>query len=129
MFKKLGDSTHDFLQVLIPEFELGRLDNGYRIDLKLVDDMDSLRASKEKEIVNERYGNSEGEKKVKSRLDLFFNDPGILSLKVHCSDYPLRYANGGVLPIIKRYGSNRKHKDECQNPYQLIVPARKTIVG
>ncbi len=101
MFKKLGETTHDFLQVLIKEFKLSRTKNGIRIEIELNNEMDSLRESEEKDHVRELCQDEKAGGKVIEKLASFFDDKDVLSRRIDCEKYPFRYANGGVLPIIK----------------------------
>ena len=56
-FLRLGDTSHDFLQVLIPEFVLSRKEKGVQLDINLTDSLLTLKKSSEKLIVNEKYEN------------------------------------------------------------------------
>jgi hypothetical protein len=100
-FLKLGDTSHDFLQVLIPEFILSRRGKGVQIDIDLTDDLQTLKKSAEKLVVNEKYKNKKYKADFQKSLNTFYSQEEILSYRVHCDNYPLRHANGGVLPIIR----------------------------
>ena len=101
-FLKLGDTSHDFLQALIPEFILSRKAKGIQLNINLTDDLDTIRNSTEKILVNEKYKRSE--KKFRKSLDTFFSNEEILSYRISCPQFPLRFANGGILPIVRLNG-------------------------
>ena len=105
-FAKLGDTSHDFLQVLLPEFVLTRKGKGVQLDLSLSDDLDTIRKESEKWIINKKYNNRTNMKNLEVNLDTFKTSDNILSCRFNCSKYPLRYANGGVLPIIRLDGND-----------------------
>jgi hypothetical protein len=99
-FVKLGDSSHDFLQVLLPEFIITRNNKGIKVEIDLKDEFDTLRNSRDKITVNNKYNKSNKKESLTKELDLFYQNDQILSYHVRCEQFPLRYANGGVLPII-----------------------------
>jgi hypothetical protein len=100
-FLKLGDTSHDFLQVLVPEFILSRKERGVQLDINLPDELETIKKSSEKLLVNEKYKNKKNKEDFLKNLNTFFSHEEILSYRVQCPQYPLRHANGGVLPIIR----------------------------
>ena len=103
---KLGYSYDEFLQVLIEGFTLDKLPNGNCIKLELHDNDSCLKNPKNKsELEDELKKNmpmyTKQKLKIQEELDNFSSNKKILSYHFDCSKYPLRYANGGVLPIMK----------------------------
>ena len=105
-FTKLGDTSHDFLQVLLTEFVLTRKEKGVQLDVHLSEDLDTIRKGSEKWVINKKYNNKTNRKNLEASLDTFKTSDNILSYRFDCTNYPLRYANGGVLPIIRLDGTD-----------------------
>lgn len=97
-------SKTDYFQVLIDHFELKRNENAKGVEIKL-------------KFTNDNYyiGNFSGKKQLwdmvrnadeksknlfQTKVNDFFSDTELLHMPFDVSKFPLRYANGGVLPII-----------------------------
>ena len=104
----LRDRTDELLQVLLPKFRLRKNDPtpGIRLLVEVKGPMSSIGDVHGKEALFEfvkKVGpNARGE--LAKRLADFYNDPGALEYCFDCSGHPLRYANGGVLPIVRLEG-------------------------
>lgn len=98
----LGGRTDSFLQVLIQEFVQSRHGQGKQIDLQIGDDDLCVIDGEGKDVVKD-YAKEHGDFKSKldSTLKNFNSDQHILSYKFDCSNYPMRYGSGGVLPVIR----------------------------
>lgn len=99
MFRKLKSTSEGFLQVLIKEFILGRTKTGISLDISVDDSSECLIKSSEKRELKELI-TPENREKLSSDLGTFFENPDFLAHKFSFSGSPLRFANGGVLPII-----------------------------
>jgi hypothetical protein len=108
----LDDIPRGFLQVLLPEFALTKEGQGRLLEISIRDDLHAIRDSAGKkqffEILDAAPG---GRKQLQEELKQFQNDPRILSYRFDCSSSPLRYGNGGVLPVI-RWRHERGRVDE-----------------
>jgi hypothetical protein len=87
----------------MPEFTLTKEENGFLLDVSLSDDLPSIadRPGKSRffEIIN-RSGNA-GRAQLTNSLARFWKDEHLRSYRFDCPDFPLRYANGGVLPLVR----------------------------
>jgi hypothetical protein len=101
MIIKLGDNSHNFLQVLIPEIILERINNGINMKLKISDDLDSIRTSEERKKISDIFSDENLKKEFREKLDYFRQNRDILSYRIDCEKFKFRYANGGVLPILR----------------------------
>jgi hypothetical protein len=104
----LHDRTDELLQVLLPEFTLRKNhpDPGVRLLVEIKGAMSSIRDVHGKEALFEfvkKTGPNDREELAK-RLADFRKDPRSREYAFDCSGHPLRYANGGVLPIVRLEG-------------------------
>jgi len=111
----LDDIPKGFLQVLLTEFTLtkeGEKEESRLLDIALTE---KLHAIVNKEGKNQFFDviqkSPEGEFKLKNDIKKFNNKRQILSSRFDCSSHPLRYGNGGVLPII-RWKNENDHVEE-----------------
>ena len=99
-FKQLKETSEGFLQVLVKEFRLLKTKVGIQLQLKI--DKNDLCITKsrgkvaleDKIIEDDRIG-------FENKLNLVLNDENHLGYHFNCPETPLRFSNGGVLPIIK----------------------------
>jgi hypothetical protein len=105
---RLGDRTRGYLQALVTGFKLTKVMPGCLLELAISDDAFSL---------IDRHGKQDflnvlatvGDKPrdcLRAKLDAFFDDPGQEAYRFDCSEWPLRFANGGVLPIVHLEGDD-----------------------
>lgn len=97
-----------YLQVLVNEFALyKRGSDGLTAEIQIGDDTLSLTGHVGKRSFNETveaHGGQVNGTALADRLRDFFADPRQLAYRFDCSSFPLRYANGGVLPVIHLNG-------------------------
>lgn len=101
--RRLGERGQDILQVLLPEFTLAKEDGGFLLELSLADHLPSIADRRGKARFFEaidRCGR-EGRARLTGRLAAFWSDDRLRSYRFDCSDHPLRYGNGGVLPVVR----------------------------
>ncbi|MEW6209090.1 MAG: TIR domain-containing protein [Acidobacteriota bacterium] len=100
---KLANRSKGDLQVLLNEFTLTKLDEGLRLEVAVTGDLYSIidRAGK-REFFSaiEEAGGNEREKMARS-LAQFYRDKKLVAYRFDCSNSPFRYANGGVLPVVR----------------------------
>ena len=99
----LANRSKGDLQILLNEFTLTKLDEGLRLDVAVTGDLYSIidRAGKRDFFAAiEEAGGNEREKTAKS-LAQFYRDRKVVAYRFDCSNAPFRYANGGVLPVVR----------------------------
>jgi hypothetical protein len=104
----LRDRTAELLQVLIPEFTLrkNRPGPGVCLSLDIKDHMPSIVDREGKREVSRvvRSTGTQARDRLARRLSDFHADPREREYCFDCSAHPLRYANGGVLPVVRLEG-------------------------
>jgi hypothetical protein len=104
----LRDRTDELLQVLLPKFRLRKNDPapGVRLSVEIKGPMSSIGDVHGKETLFEfvKKAGSKARDDLARRISDFYNDSGALEYSFDCSAHPLRYANGGVLPIVRLEG-------------------------
>jgi hypothetical protein len=114
--RKLADMVpRSFLQVLLPKFRLSHIGLSSRrykqvLKIELDEDLSLVTDSYQRQDFHEEVRNAPGAQAAKSRLEKRLKEirtrkSGADTL-VDCPDWRLRYANGGVLPIV-RFGEKR----------------------
>lgn len=100
---RFGDSFDEFIQVLVDDFTLTRDEQGKCMQFQINDNTLSIRDPKARRQLNLVLlkGNKHGSNTMQEKLKKFEDDDQILSYRFDCSNFPFRYANGGVLPIIR----------------------------
>lgn len=123
---RFGDSFDEFIQVLVDEFTLTREEKGKCLKFRIDNNTLSIRNSKAKELLNIhlKKANKGDTNPLVDELKKFESDNQILSYRFNCSNFPFRYANGGVLPIIR---INRK--DYFCMFYRAIFPVGWNIAN
>ncbi len=100
---RFGDSYDEFVQVLIDKFTLTREGNGKCLEIEIGNNLNAIRDPKSRnelnKFINEEYKNIERPWLIK--LGEFETDNNFLSYRFETSPFTFRYANGGVLPIMK----------------------------
>jgi len=91
------------LQVLLQEFTLTKEPEGLLLELNIHDCLSSLIDSAGKRAVFRAMAASgtKARAKLKAELREFFEDPRLRSVRFQTSGCPLRYGNGGALPVIR----------------------------
>jgi hypothetical protein len=104
----LRERTDELLQVLLPEFTLrkARSGQGVQLSLEVGDRMPSIVDVDGKREFNKVAANAgrAARDALARKLREFFEDPRVREYRFDCSGYPLRYANGGVLPVVRLDG-------------------------
>jgi hypothetical protein len=101
---RIGDSYDEFVQVLIDHFILSRDDNGKMLQFEIHNNTMAIRDPKARYLLNQFIGkctNKEKVRKLLKKIAEFEKDKNLLSYQFDATAFPFRYANGGVLPIIK----------------------------
>jgi len=104
----LRGRTGEFLQVLLKEFTLrkNRPGPGVRLLVDIKNRMPSIRDVYGKRDFNRliRRTGTRARDALARRLADFLDDPHERECRFDCSRYPFRYANGGVLPVVRLDG-------------------------
>jgi hypothetical protein len=101
--RRLGERGQDILQVLLSEFTLTKEDSGLLLDVSLADDLPSIadRAGKASFFEAVHCAGNDGRARLEQNVENFRNDGRLRSYRFDCADHPLRYGNGGVLPVVR----------------------------
>ncbi len=105
---RLAERDPGFLQVLLPEFGLTKKGSGLCLDLTIDANCLSIADGQGKRQLSKAIGtgSSKARKKLKAKLSSFRKDDRFLSYRFDCSRFPFRWANGGVLPILRYRGKD-----------------------
>ena len=105
--RRLSQRSSPYLQTVVTNFTLTRNGNGLQLHLKIEDDpLTIVEGLGKREIESvSRAGGSDGRDQLQLRLDAL-RDPNLMGYRVDCSTWPMRYANGGVLPIVHLEGKD-----------------------
>jgi hypothetical protein len=112
MTSRTGDQQHiltlrerskGFLQVLLPHFTLTKQGRGLLLEVAVTDDLPSIVDSAGKKQFSQRMALQSGDarRRVTRLLFRFYRDSRLLAYHFECPNFPFRYANGGVLPIVR----------------------------
>lgn len=99
----LGKRRKSILQVLLPEFTLHKNGNGLTLDVCVTSDLLSITGNDGKHEFFERLapGASKSRNKIRKSLADFYRNEHVRGYRFDCSGSPIRYANGGVLPVVR----------------------------
>ncbi|MDY6990291.1 MAG: toll/interleukin-1 receptor domain-containing protein [Thermodesulfobacteriota bacterium] len=121
---RLNDTVDSFLQVLLPEFILRKSGSGVELDITIGDDVNCIRSSEGKralfDAVEKKAGSAK--RRIIVQRNRFYKDKDLLAYRFDCRDYPFRYANGGVLPIVRLKSKENGIEDYFCLPYRDIFP-------
>lgn len=98
-----------YLQVLVNELGLFKSDKGVTAEIHIGDDTLSLTGHVGKRSFNETVaanGGDQNQLMLTRQLNDFLADSRQRGYRFDCANYPLRYANGGVLPVIHLDGTD-----------------------
>jgi len=100
---KLKKRSKNLLQVLLPEFILWKQDEGLLLEVNITKDDYSIvnQAGKREFFRILESDKGYGRRKIENELNNFYSNKYELAYKFDCSNSPFRYANGGVLPVIR----------------------------
>jgi class 3 adenylate cyclase/predicted NUDIX family NTP pyrophosphohydrolase len=101
--KALG---RNFLQVLVPKLVLQQKDGGRLLTVQVERDLQIVTSSDEKDtLFREMREHAEAGEALRMQLAKALAGKGsVYPTKIDCHLWPLRYANGGVLPILETKG-------------------------
>lgn len=103
--KKLRDSYKGFLQLLVTEFTLTKRDNGVIMELRFSNTDHCIDDATLKKKLNRAVEENLSQKQNFTReFSKFVKNEKIRSYTFSNPEFPLRHANGGVLPIIRYKG-------------------------
>ena len=106
--RRLSQRSANYLQTLVTSFKLIRTGEGLQLQLRIDDDPLTIVDGLGKRDV-ERLAREPGVQacdQLRSRIEEIVGNPDHLGYKLDCSDWPMRYANGGVLPIVHLEGKD-----------------------
>lgn len=105
---RLSDRRKGFLQVLLPEFTLRRSRGNLSLSVTIRDDLYSLTddGGKREFFSTVREHEPAGRAELQCRIKDFLADPDNLGRRFDCREQPFRYANGGLLPVIRLNGED-----------------------
>ena len=106
--RRLSQRSSTYLQTLVTNFTLTRSGSGLQLRLKIEDDPLTIVDGRGKRDIERiaRADGSAGRDQLQRPLDALTADPDVMGFRVDCSKWPLRYANGGVLPIVHLEGKD-----------------------
>jgi len=101
--KKLGDTHKTFLQVLVTKFTLTKTKKGFILKIDITDDNFCITSSPSKKKIHEHIVQQKNDelRLITEQIEHFMNNPNLLSYRFNTAGAPFRFANGGVLPIIR----------------------------
>jgi len=99
--RRLGEHAPGTLQVLLTDFGLERQGAGLVLDVTATSDTPGIRGRAGKRALAAAVARSDGaaERRLQEELTAFAGNPG--ARRFDCADHPLRWANAGVLPILR----------------------------
>ncbi len=99
----LGKRRKSILQVLLSEFTLHKNGNGLTLDVCVTSDLLSITGNDGKREFFKRLAPSasKSRNKIRKSLDDFYRKQRVRAYSFDCSGSPIRYANGGVLPVVR----------------------------
>ena len=106
--RRLSQRSSTYLQTAVTSFTLARVKDGLQLQLKNEDDPLTIVDGRGKRDIEglARADSLAGRDQLQQRLDKLTADPDLMGYRVDCSNWPLRYANGGVLPIVHFEGQD-----------------------
>jgi len=116
-----GNSSGQFLQVLVSSFTLAKQAPGFSLHLDIDDTMKTIRdgAGKRELFSGIKPSDRSALKKILASFSKDKNEP---SCHFKTPQIPLRFANGGVLPIVRLKGSDGKTEAYLCLFYREIFP-------
>lgn len=120
-----NDPDNDLFQVILPEFILNKKQFGLEVDIEINENLFSIRNINGKKDFNAAIKKSKikNQKSVAKNINDFKNDDNCLSYKFIDPEYYFRYANGGVLPILRlKINESNAREDYFCFFYREIFP-------
>jgi hypothetical protein len=104
--RPLSKRDFGYLQVVLSSFELHRRRHGRRLQIELPVDPQTIIAGTGKRCIEHeaRSGQAPGVRDLERQLAEFEQNANLLGCRFECADWPMRFANGGVLPVIQLDG-------------------------
>ena len=107
--KSLSRRDNGYLQVVLSEFSLYRTKTGQRMEIEIANDPPTIVERQGKQAIEEestRNGKISVEQTTLYQdLQEFQANTNSLAYRFDCSNWPMRFANGGVLPILQLNGT------------------------
>lgn len=99
----LAERSKGFLQVLLPEFTLTKESHGRLLEISVSEEMFSIVDLEGRRDLFEAVRRSSGSSRAELRKQLkdFEGNPRALSYHIDCSECHVRWANGGMLPVVR----------------------------
>lgn len=120
----LGDMPRGFLQVLLPGFTLTKVGEsglGTLIEISISDQLPAIQSSAGKKQFFEVVRKSRsGDRQLRRDLASFTQNDRVLSSRFDCGSHPLRYGNGGVLPVIRWSHADESGHDQVDEYFCLF---------
>lgn len=90
-----------FFQVLMPKFKLSQKQGKQTLHLEVHDDLEPIEDRCQREEFRKRLVHlRSAQKKLERDLHYFTKRQGTGEAHIRCPNWPLRYGNGGVLPVV-----------------------------
>jgi hypothetical protein len=124
--KRIRERSQDMLQALLPEFTLTKETGGLRMQVHVGDDLFSVVNGVERREFNRlvALNGNDGRNNLEEQLRKFHEDDRQISYRFDATEHPLRYANGGVLPVVRlrEHDSKEDSRDYFCLFYRDIFP-------
>lgn len=104
--RQLSKLNLGYLQVILSEFSLHRRGRGKHLEVRIEGDPQIVTNRDGKRAIEAlaRADGAPGLAAMESQLAEFAESSSLTSCRVDCSNWPMRFANGGVLPVIHLSG-------------------------
>lgn len=123
---RLSKQNLGYLQVVLSEFSLHRRDRGKHLEVRIPNDPQVIRSGDGKRTIEHeaRAPRTSGLKSLERELAEFEENGLVTSRVIDCANWPMRFANGGVLPVVQLGG-----KDYFLMFYRDIFPVGWNIAN
>lgn len=120
----LDEVPKGFLQALLPEFTLtkeGEECRGRLLEITLTKELHAIKdGAGKKQFFKVVRKSRHGETQLRKDMEAFENNRRVLSCRFDCSSHPLRYGNGGVLPVIRWSREGKRNQDHVDEYFCLF---------
>ncbi len=106
LIRSLGLSEHQFLQVLLDEWELEGNGRGTTLKVRFGEDTPAISTRQAKYHLLDVMGDYYGEKRLEyqAKIDSFMSATGKRTFSYDDAMFPFRYVSGGTLPVVSTGG-------------------------
>lgn len=128
---KYDDPGNEFFQVILPEFVLNKIQQGLEVNIEIKKDLFCIRSvNGKKEFFSAIRETKKNQRIIAEKLRDFKNDPHCLSYRFTDPEFYFRYANGGVLPVLRlKTGESGDREDYFCFFYREIFPVGWNIAN